>query len=373
MKKFRFAAVTAAVLACAMFAGCGRTAETSSTAYMEADAVENDGVDSKSALAGFEGANTQLFTNNVEYGSAETDGGTVSTGTDDEATLSERVQKLVYSCSIEMQSTTFDATLEAIKKLISDNGGFIEREEQYDNAHDWYYSGYAKKNATLEEELTVRIPSEKYETFLQSLEGEGKILSKVQNVENITTSYYDTATTIEALKTQEKRLLEMMEAAETIEDMIAVEERLSEVQTELARYENSLASMDADVEYSTVSISLSEVMEYTEDPAENEDTFGSRFVSTLKASWKNALGFLEGALFAVIMALPIILICGAAAAIIIFIIVRMVKRRRKKGNKAAGGSASAGAEGKADGAAEEDAKADGGARNGSGDSGEAGE
>ena len=68
-------------------------------------------------------------------------------------------------------------------------------------------------------------------------------------------------------------LLKMMEKAESIQDMIAVEERLTEVQSELAWYEESLTGMDNQVDYATVTVSLREVKEYSESP---EAGFGEK-------------------------------------------------------------------------------------------------
>lgn len=251
--------------------------------------------------------------------------------TDAEAGIdpSGRPEKLVYTCSIEMESTEFEKSVDGIKALIVKYNGFIEQEHRSDDAYGWYYENYIKTSGTLHEFLTVRIPSEHYDDFVNALGDSGKITDKSQNVQNISKRYYETETTIQSLKIQEERLLDMMESAQTIEEMITVEARLSEVQNQLAIYKNELSDMDTDVSYSTVTITLNEVLEYTPDrePVKTA-TFGDRLKNTLSDSWNGFLDFQEDFLFFLIGAFPYLLIL----AVIIVVIVLLTKKNRK--NKA---------------------------------------
>ena len=240
-------------------------------------------------------------------------------------------QKLVYTCYLRMETTTYADTLAEVRALIAQYDAFVESEEQQDSARDWYYSGYRKTGGTLLDHLVIRVPADNYDAFLSALDGKGKILEKNLSVDNITLSYTDTTTMIEALKTQETRLLEMMDQCETIEDMITVEKRLTEVQSELAIYENRLAGMDLDVAYSTVELTIQEVLEYSSDPdPKYTSTFGDRLKNTLKESWETAKAFMEGLLFFLIRALPILVILGVFGGVIALIVILIVKHAKKK-------------------------------------------
>ena len=185
----------------------------------------------------------------------------------------------------------------------------------------------------------VRIPSENYQDFLKSLDGTGKMTNNSMNVTNITRTYYDTQATIKALQIQEKRLLNMMEEANTIEDMITVEKRLTEVQTELNQYKNALSSMDTEVAYSTVTMNISEVMEYKEEtPGRKTNTFKERLQNTLEDSWSGFLSFMEGLLFFLIALLPY----GVIAAILWLVtrpLRKKLKARRQEKKMSKGGEA----------------------------------
>lgn len=254
-------------------------------------------------------------------------------GTDDSGKLTE--QKLIYTADVQIQSLTFSETLASVKDAITKVGGFVESETTSDSARNWYYSDYTKSSGTLSSYITVRIPSNKYREFLTLLDGTGgKITSKSEYVQNITKRYNDQSILIKSLETQETRLLDMMEKAETIEDMITIEARLSEVQTQLNQARNVLASYDTDVAYSTVNLSISEVVRY--DHPIVEQSFLERLANTFTRSWSDFSEFLQDLVLAIVYLLPVILI-----AVIILIILRPFfkkmgeKRKIKKAEKMA--------------------------------------
>ncbi len=268
------------------------------------------------------------------------DGGSYSETRDEQgrdipaATLDE---KLVYTCNMDMETTEYEKTIASIRELIQKYGGIIERETYTDSASDWYYTSYEKKSGTLQAYIVVRIPSQYYRDFLSGMDGFGKVTRSEQNVENITRRYSETETTVKSLEIQEERLLEMMEQAETIDEMLQIEYRLTEVQNELQILKNLLSEMDTDVAYSTVNLNVREVLEFTpEVEPKKVQTFGDRLRNALKNSWSNITGFLEGVLFFLIEAGPILLIIGGISVAVLVIVLKSVKRaRKKKAEKAA--------------------------------------
>ena len=234
-------------------------------------------------------------------------------------------QKLVYTCDMTIETLEYEETIKSIKDSISKYSGITEKETQTDNDSYWYYER-RKKTGTMSSYLVIRIPAANYNAFLEELNGNGKIISKDLSVENITKHYTEVKTTIKSLQIQEKRLLDMMEKSKTVEDMITVEKRLTEVQDQLAQYKNTLASMDTDVKYSTVNLTINEVVQYEE----KQDTFSERLHYTLKRSGDLFLDFLESALFAVILLGPILLVILLAVFVVIMVIHRIRKYKKQK-------------------------------------------
>ena len=234
-------------------------------------------------------------------------------------------QKLIYICNIELESLEFQETQNKIQELIEQNGGFVESNKLYDDAYGWYYSSYEKTTGTLRQELKVRIPSKNYNKFVNGITAVGKVQHKSENVQNITTQYNDTATTIKSLKAQEERLLDMMAVCNTIEDMITVERRLSDVQMQLEKYQTQLNRYDSDIKFSTVNITLEEVREYS--PTYEEKNFFQRLAEHLDTTIEDFANFSEGVLFVVIYLFPYTVVI---TAIVLFVRSIILKIKAKK-------------------------------------------
>ena len=260
-----------------------------------------------------------------DYEASKDDISEDTSGQDAEHTTEKTEQKLVYTCDMTIETLEFDQSLTSIKKEVKKYEGIIETENQSDSNSNWYSSS-SKSYGTLSSYLVIRIPAEKYEAFLEDLSGNGKILSKNMNVSNISKHYTEVQTTIQSLETQEKRLLTLMEKASSVDDMIKVESRLTEVENELAQYKNTLASLDTDVTYSTINLTINEVVQYQAQ----SDTFTDRFLSTINDSKNLFLSFLESSLFAMILFGPIILVLAVILLLLVKIIRKFVRVRKNK-------------------------------------------
>ena len=62
--------------------------------------------------------------------------------------------------------------------------------------------------------------------------------------------------TYKELETEQQRLLELLETAESLDDILTIESRLTEVQYELDSKESQLRTYDNQIDYSTVYLDL---------------------------------------------------------------------------------------------------------------------
>ena len=65
--------------------------------------------------------------------------------------------------------------------------------------------------------------------------------------ENVTLQYVSTESRVKALETEQTRLLELLENAETMEDLLTIEARLTDVRWELENYASQLRVLDNQV------------------------------------------------------------------------------------------------------------------------------
>ena len=237
-------------------------------------------------------------------------------------------EKLVYTCTLNIETLDYDKATEELDKIIDKYNALISSENEKDNNDTWYIKSETnyRNNKTRQNYIQLRVPSDKYKEFVSETCTVGKLRNKEQNVENITSKYYDTKTEIESLRTQESRLLEMYNSCNTIEDMITVEKRLTEVQSQLSKLQSDLNYMDIDVAYSYINIYLVEVVEYTpESEPVKQLTFLDRLKNTLLRTKDNTLDFLEDLLFAIIEISPVL--------IVILVIVIIFRKKIKSAIK----------------------------------------
>lgn len=306
-----------------LLAGCGTASK---------DAAVTESMPSMNTSAGFDSMKGEYMPEEefvTEDAMASTESNRENGGKKENSQTTEYLesQKLVYECHMELQTLKFDKTVAQIKEMIQEYEGFVESDEVSDNSWNWYYEDYQKTSGTLSEYIVIRIPTKYYNTFVNQMGDFGKIISKKENVTNITKSYSDTEATIKALEKQEEMLFEMLDKATEISDMITVENRLADISRQLAVYRSEKSTMDMDINFSTISIDIQEVVEY--EQAKDETTFFDRVVDAFEDSIENFLEFVEGLILIIIRLLPFLIVIG----IIVVFVIRKIKRKNNKIHK----------------------------------------
>ena len=226
MKKFKLAAI--AVLAASLcLTGCGGASNSNSASYKEEAGAAGDYAYESYAGESYAAEETAQMAEGEEY--------TADGGSTESALRAQDGQKIVYTGNLSIQTLEYDKSAASIRKKIKDAGGFSEAESERDNDYYWYNRSGGSGN-TRYLNITARIPSEKFEDFINSLSGDGKVMSRSVNAENISQVYANKETYKKSLEKEQERLLEMMDKAQTIEEMITVESRLSEVERQLNVY-----------------------------------------------------------------------------------------------------------------------------------------
>ena len=323
MRKTRTMAAIAILAAALCLSGCGGSNNMSSSGSyyepaMNSEAKEAGYAAAESAAGAYEYDSAEM---EEAMESSEDAAFTQDSGADNSALRPQDGQKIVYTASLSIQSLEYDQSAASIRRKIREAGGFSEAESEYDKDYNWYRYNASSSN-TRSLSITARIPSDKFEAFLNSLDGDGKIMSKSVNAQNISQVYANKETYKKALEKEQERLLAMMDKAETIEDMIAVESRLSEVERQLNSYKTDLSQMDKDVEFSTVYIDLQEVKRYTETV--EKTTFREKLGFAFEDAISSFRDFCEGVILFVVRNFPFLIIF----AIVVALIVRWLAKRR---------------------------------------------
>ncbi len=320
MKKNRSGIMTSllAVLASmVLLAGCGSS--SSSASYDRASNAKAMGADYAAEEAYYDDA---YMTESAADTSAS--GGTESV----EVQEQDSSRKLIKNASLSVETEDYEILIGNVTSRVKALGGYIEDSYSYNGSRSSYGGGEKRYG-----NMTIRIPSKNLDEFLNNMAEISNITSRNYNVTDVTLQYVDVEARRDSLKTQHERLLEFMEQAETVEDIIALEERISDVEYQLDSAERQLRTFDNQVDYSTVTMDITEVEKYT--PVEKKSRWqimGEGFVDSLYDAIDNLLDFFVG----LVVILPHLFFI-AVFVLIIVLIVRLCIRssRKKKAKKAA--------------------------------------
>ncbi len=224
-------------------------------------------------------------------------------------------RKLIRTFRIDAETEELDTLLIALDQKVTELGGYVENREVYNGST---YSSRRYRNAN----LTIRIPAENANGFVEHVSGVSNVVSSNESIDDVTLTYVDTEARVAALETEQARLMELMEKAETLSDLLEIESRLTDVRYELESYASQLKTLENQVSYATVHLYISEVQEYT--PVAEKTTWQritEGFVDSLEGIWDGAVE-----LFVWVLANSpyLVLFGGIAAVAVVFL------RKRKK-------------------------------------------
>lgn len=224
-------------------------------------------------------------------------------------------RKWIVTVNLSTETEDLDAMTQALQETITDLGGYVEDQTVYNGSA---YANRRYRSAS----MTVRIPAEDVDKFTEEVSGISNVVSQQKNLEDITLQYVDTESRLTALETEQTRLLELLEQAETTADLLEIEARLSEVRYQLESAASQLRLYDNQVDYATIYLSIEEVQEYT--PVEEPNLWErirDGFVGSLKGLGNGALDLIVW----IIVSSPYLIVLGAGIALV----AALIRRRRK--------------------------------------------
>ncbi len=240
-------------------------------------------------------------------------------GAAEEAPVPEPQQerKLIRTVDISLRTETFESDVAGIQQLLNEYGGYIE---------NMYQQGEAGSVYGRSASLTMRVPSDKLDAFLDGISGYGRVTSRSETTEDMTEQYADNEVRIQTLETKMERLQTLLSQAEQVSDILEIESEIADTQYQLERYETRQLNIDRRVDMSYVYVNVTETI--PQDAADDDDlTLGQRLKAALKASIEGLGRFGRNLLVFLVMALPVLVPVGIAV-LVIWLVKRKAKARR---------------------------------------------
>jgi large-conductance mechanosensitive channel len=300
--------------------GCGNAMWSSDTASSSYEINESwdagfNSYETSSSAAAADTDSVQDYTTSEDYDYSESDYTESDyTGSD---SISDYKQKLIRTYTYNFETLEFDESIAYVNQKVSEYGGYIESSETSGSTNRYAY-------------LTIRIPVEKSEAFLNEAGEIGEITYKSSSSEDVTTNYYDTEARLTSLQTQHERLLELLAQAQSLDDIVALNSQLANVEYEIDRYTTMMRVYDNKIDYVTIEFSIREVQQIQ---ATADDSFWTQIKKGLSSNTSDVInGLMNFAIF-LLTGIPYFVILAIVIAILVFIIRKIRKSAAKKREK----------------------------------------
>ena len=230
------------------------------------------------------------------------------------ADSSTQPAKMIYTANYEMETTEFEKSADALSALVGSMDGYFENRSVNNYGGGYRYADY-----------TVRIPAEKYSAFCAAAGKQFHIRNFHENADDISEVYYDTRSRLDTANIKLERLQSLLKQAVSMEDIITIENAISDVEYTIESLSGTLKHYDAQVDYATIYIGLSEVYQFS-GTVSAPLSFGEKLSDSFRDGFRSVGRFCEGVVMFIAYAWAYLL----AAALITVIVIRTVRKRRAK-------------------------------------------
>ena len=285
-----------------VLSGCG----SSSGDYAQTNSVYS----SKSA-----GVSYDSFVDNVE--SAYNESYDDSSYERSEADIIKSESMIAREASVSVDVASLEEFDTNLASLVDSYGGYFESQEIRDYDNEWDNERYAY--------YTLRVPADKLDEFLNTINGNGTVTSQRVTAEDITLNYVDNEARIKSLEDEKAELEELLNYTTEYSDIIQIEDKISDINYNLDSYKSQKRYMEGRVTFSRVQIDATEERNV-------EHPFRQAFEYNFKEMFFDSLESTLDFLFGLVFALPIIIIGTAFVILFIWIVSKIWRKMFNRKN-----------------------------------------
>ena len=172
-------------------------------------------------------------------------------------------RNIIYTASVDLVVEEFEPIPAKVRDLATQFEAYVARSNVTG-------SPGSPRNG----EWTFRVPEGRYDAFLVAAQELGEVQRVTSNSEDVSEEYYDVEARIRNKKTEEGRLVKLLEdATGKLEEVLAVEREIARVRGEIEQVEGRLRVLKDLTSLSTVTLSVREIKDYV---PEDQVTYGTR-------------------------------------------------------------------------------------------------
>lgn len=216
--------------------------------------------------------------------------------TNNSANIEISDRKIIKNANLNFQTENIQATTAFIENLVTKMSGYIVSNNT--NKNDNTQSNY----------LTVKVPAEKFEVFIEEISnGIKHFKHKEIYSEDVTTQFIDYTARLNVKKETEKRYIELLQKANTVTEIVEIEKNLSDLRSEIESLQGQLKYLTSQIDFSTVQISY-----YTKNKT------ASVFFSEIIKAFLNGRKLIGLFFLGIITIWPFLIVAGIILALIFY-------------------------------------------------------
>ncbi|MGK0715689.1 DUF4349 domain-containing protein [Leucobacter sp. W1153] len=165
----------------------------------------------------------------------------------DQTTEAQQVgQQVIHSGDATIFVGDPAAAADDVRDLAENLGGYVDSQTVSEASED------SRARAT----LAIRVPADEFDAAFEALHEVGEVVNQSRSALDVTLQYVDLEARVEALQGSVDRLTELMSGAASTGELIEAETALSQRQQELDSLRAQLKSLESQVSYSSIWVSL---------------------------------------------------------------------------------------------------------------------
>lgn len=226
-------------------------------------------------------------------------------------------RKVILNAELGLKVKDADSALSQIAELVKGAGGYV---------HETREEGSKQRGRTMY--LTLRVPSERYDSVLTKLGELGEGTGRRTWSDDVTAEYFDLDIRIKTREAHLEQLRRLIEKGGTIKELMEVEQEIARVTADLESMKGRYRLLSNQVAYSTIKVTLYEPGAPT--PIKPPETVWERMKLGFLESWHGVVNFTGDLAVAIVSALPTLIyliVVGGGA----YLVIRRFRNRGGRG------------------------------------------
>ncbi|MFF8267632.1 DUF4349 domain-containing protein [Streptomyces sp. NPDC016562] len=179
---------------------------------------------------------------------------------------------VIRTATLGIETTDVQKTLAAARTAADGAGGYVGNE-----------STKRGEEGRMTSTLTLRVPADRYDSVLTAMEGNGKLLHRKVDAQDVTEKVADIGSRVASQQASVERVREMMGKASALSEVVMLESELSRRQSDL---ESLLAQQSALKDRTSMGTITLEVSEPAPKPVAKEEEKEPTFLGALHGGWE---------------------------------------------------------------------------------------